>query len=220
MKSVLAIFFVLGWLLPISAQAETPRQLEWDDLVPSGAPIDDPLLELTTNQGFELETIASIRARRELGMISDVADEAEWGGELEARLKKQGLDIEALLQRYMKMQMAIKERNGQVVEALDGALIRMPGYVLPLEFEGQSVEEFLLVPYVGACIHVPPPPRNQMVFVRLNQSFAMKDLYEPVWITGRMKTRGVNKSMNVVDGTIDVSAGYVIEGTRIEPYEE
>ena len=103
---------------------------------------------------------------------------------------------------------------------MDGQMVRMPGYVLPLEFEGESIEEFLLVPYVGACIHVPTPPRNQMVFVRLNQSYAIEDQYEPVWITGRMKTRAVDVSLSVFDGKIDVGAGYVLDGLRVEPYEE
>ena len=54
-----------------------------------------------------------------------------------------------------------------VVEELDGQTVRIPGYLLPLELIGDRVNEFLLVPYVGACIHVPPPPLNQIVSVKI-----------------------------------------------------
>ena len=53
--------------------------------------------------------------------------------------------------------------------ALDGKTIRIPGYVLPLEFSGSKVTEFLLVPWVGACIHTPPPEPNQIVYVKARQ---------------------------------------------------
>ena len=45
-------------------------------------------------------------------------------------------------------------------KALHGAYIRMPGFIIPLELDADGVIEFVLVPYVGACIHVPPPPPN------------------------------------------------------------
>jgi hypothetical protein len=220
LKNLFAIVVVISCFFQVSTQAASVRVLTWDNLIPPGAPIDDPTKELTSDQGIELGLIASIRAKRKLKIISDVSEDAEWGINLEHKFKKQGLDLEALLQRYTKMQIEVKKRNKKVDLALDGELIRMPGYVLPLEFEGESVEEFMLVPYVGACIHVPTPPVNQMVLVRLTQSYAINDLYEPVWVTGRMKTQSVNKSLGVFDGKIDVSAGYVLDGTRVEPYEE
>ncbi|MEK9753358.1 MAG: DUF3299 domain-containing protein [Rhodospirillaceae bacterium] len=73
------------------------------------------------------------------------------------------------------MQAEIERRNGAVNAALDSKLVKISGYVLPLELDGTRVGEFLLVPFVGACIHVPAPPKNQMVFVRLKQSYAAKE---------------------------------------------
>ena len=78
--------------------------------------------------------------------------------------------------------------NKTLVPELDGHVIKLPGYVLPLDFEGTLVKSFLLVPYVGACIHVPPPPPNQIVFVQLKQGFKSNELYAPVWVTGRIST--------------------------------
>ena len=74
-------------------------------------------------------------------------------------------------------------------EALDGAPIRMPGYVIPLETEGDGVREFLLVPYVGACIHVPPPPPNQLVYVTSNRPWPIDQIWDAVWVMGTMRTK-------------------------------
>ena len=45
-----------------------------------------------------------------------------------------------------------------VVSELDGKSIRVPGFIVPIEFEpGNLITEFFLVPYFGACFHKPPP---------------------------------------------------------------
>ena len=74
----------------------------------------------------------------------------------------------------------------RLVHELDGRIIQIPGYALPLEFSDAAVTEFLLVPYVGACIHSPPPPPNQIVHVHSRKGFQLSQLYMPVWVTGRM----------------------------------
>ena len=76
-----------------------------------------------------------------------------------------------------------------VVEALDGQRVRIGGYVVPLDFDATKVREFLLVPFVGACIHVPPPPANQLVYVKSEAGFEVKGSFDPVWVTGRMQTK-------------------------------
>ena len=89
---------------------------------------------------------------------------------------------------------------------------------MPLEFEGTWVKEFLLVPYVGACIHVPPPPPNQMVFVTARASFETEGLFAPVWVEGTLSTRGGAYDLTLVDGSAMVDAGYAIEAAEVEPY--
>ncbi|MGE0765511.1 MAG: DUF3299 domain-containing protein [Hyphomicrobiaceae bacterium] len=74
-----------------------------------------------------------------------------------------------------------------VVEALDGQRIKIGGYVVPLDFDATKVKEFLLVPFVGACIHVPPPPANQIVYVKSEAGFEVKGSFEPVWVTGKLR---------------------------------
>lgn len=97
-------------------------------------------------------------------------------------------------------------------EALDGALIRMPGYVIPLVGDEKGVTSFLLVPYVGACIHVPPPPPNQIVFVSTVTPWPNDDLWAPVWVTGTLKIQSMSTEL--------ADVGYTLEALAMEPYEE
>ena len=71
-------------------------------------------------------------------------------------------------------------------QSLDGKRVHIGGYVVPLDFEATRVKEFLLVPFVGACIHVPPPPANQIVYVKAEQGFEVKATFDPVWVTGTL----------------------------------
>ncbi len=77
----------------------------------------------------------------------------------------------------------------KVVSTLDGKRIRIGGYIVPLDFDAKSVKEFLLVPFVGACIHVPPPPPNQIIYVKTTRGFKIKGLFDPVYVTGVLKTK-------------------------------
>lgn len=204
---------------PLTA-AETPRVLTWENLIPAGPPIESPYQNLSLDHQVELEMLATIRARVAAGLINEVHPLYEDGREIEHKLRQDGIDVDRMVAEVQAMQIKIAERNAELAHDLDGEMVRLPGYVLPLEFDGAAVEEFLLVPYVGACIHVPPPPINQTVVVRLNQSFHAKELYEPVWVTGRMTVKRAKRSLSLVDGKADIDAGYTLQGTLVEPYKE
>ena len=81
--------------------------------------------------------------------------------------------------------MSIKRRQPggdqppRVVAELNGKRVRIGGYVVPLDFEATSIKEFLLVPFVGACIHVPPPPANQIVYVKSEKGFEVGRTVRP-----------------------------------------
>ncbi|HEX7812311.1 MAG TPA: DUF3299 domain-containing protein, partial [Burkholderiales bacterium] len=113
-----------------------------------------------------------------------------------------------------------QQRARSVVADLDGKVVRMPGYLLPLEFSGKEVTEFLLVPYVGACIHSPPPPPNQIVHVKADKPFANLAVFAPIWVTGKMSTGSARKSLSLVDGAADIDIGYSMQASVVEPYKE
>ncbi len=98
------------------------------------------------------------------------------------------------------------------VKALDGKYVKLPGYIVPLESdEGGELNEFLLVPYFGACIHVPPPPPNQIVYVKLKKPFNLKSMADPYWITGTITTKPWTGDMADTD--------YVMSGDKVELFE-
>ena len=99
-----------------------------------------------------------------------------------------------------------------VNKALDGALIKIPGFIVPLDVGKDGlVTDFFLVPYFGACIPVPPPPPNQIVHVRISKGIALDSIYEAYWITGRMKV--VNKSTRLG------ASAYQLAASNVEIYK-
>ena len=100
-----------------------------------------------------------------------------------------------------------------IVEELDGKTVKLPGFVVPLQHDGEKVSEFLLVPYYGACIHVPPPPSNQTVYVMLEEGRATKQaLFDTVWVTGKLNAKWTGSEFG--------DAGYTLQAFAVTPYEE
>jgi uncharacterized protein len=98
------------------------------------------------------------------------------------------------------------------LKALNGKQVRIPGFMVPLEDWEEQVTEFILVPYFGACIHVPPPPPNQMAHVLMQRNRKVTvNLWDPVWVIGTLKIENVESPYGVV--------GYQVTAERIAPYE-
>ena len=93
-----------------------------------------------------------------------------------------------------------------------GKAIRIPGFVVPLEFGKKEVREFLLVPYFGACIHVPPPPANQIIHVIPERPVRLKTDMDAVWVEGIIE---------LASGKTDLgNSGYRMRAVKVEPYKE
>jgi len=100
-----------------------------------------------------------------------------------------------------------------VVEELDGQRVRIAGFVLPFDFSASGqVSRFLLVPFVGACVHVPPPPPNQLIYVQAADGVAVQGMWEPVFAEGVMRTRRHDSDL--------ADAAYTLELTGLEPYRQ
>ncbi|WMJ69327.1 DUF3299 domain-containing protein [Stenotrophomonas sp. 24(2023)] len=100
----------------------------------------------------------------------------------------------------------------RTVDAVLGRAVRLPGYVVPLaNAQDGRLTEFLFVPYYGACIHVPPPPPNQIVHVRLAQPITMPDMYSPFFLAG---TLGAERTDDALAGS-----AYTMHDAQLRPYE-
>ncbi|WP_371917430.1 DUF3299 domain-containing protein [Pseudomonas sp. M30-35] len=99
-----------------------------------------------------------------------------------------------------------------VVKNLDGVAVKLPGYIVPLDATDEGrVTEFLLVPYFGACIHVPPPPSNQIVHITTELGVKLDTLYQPFWVEGPLKVEQSTSEL--------ADAGYQMSAQKIYPYE-
>ncbi|WP_428354212.1 DUF3299 domain-containing protein [Methyloprofundus sp.] len=84
---------------------------------------------------------------------------------------------------------------------------------MPLEFNDErSVTQFFLVPYFDACIHVLPPPSNQIIFVSYPNGLKLDSLYDPFWISDILKTSVVKNET--------ATASYAMQMQSYEIYTE
>ena len=97
------------------------------------------------------------------------------------------------------------------VKEFDGKRVAISGFVVPLDLDATTVTEFLLVPYIGACIHVPPPPPNQVVYVRSAKGVRITGLFDAVTVTGVLRQAEMNTEL--------AEAGYRITADKVEAYE-
>ncbi len=107
---------------------------------------------------------------------------------------------------------AAQLQNFDVNDDLAEIPVRMPGFIVPVGANANGiVREFFLVPYVGACIHVPPPPPNQMVYVKSKSGISLKSVHEAYWVTGKMRVEQTTTSLG--------ASAYAMDAEKIEQYQ-
>jgi len=163
-----------------------PLTVMWSDLMPEGS--EEELEE-------EYEKFYEMLEQRYMENATTLADADPYAAIPEGS----GLDYMPQLGDF------------KTVEYLDGELVRVPGYVVPFDFDSnQKHHEFLFVPYMGACIHTPPPPPNQIIFVRADPAIQVDDIWTPFWITGTLSTGKTESNLG--------DAAYALSMSDIEPY--
>jgi hypothetical protein len=126
-----------------------------------------------------------------------------------------GLDLARLKDSDPKAQEALEKMRSAwdqapVETALNGQRVRIAGFVVPLERKGEQILEFLLVPYFGACIHVPPPPANQIIHVIPEKPVTGMRTMDAMWVSGTLKLDRSETGMGV--------SGYRLRGEALAPY--
>lgn len=173
--------FVVAMVAALSVcAADAPRQLKWADLVPKAMPTD------------------ALRGKTFFGGSTPVPN---------ADAPPAPLPEGEFMS--VKRRQPGSDRPPAVVSELDGQNVSIGGYVVPLDFDATTVKEFLLVPFVGACIHVPPPPANQIVYVKTDKGFEVGGQFDPVTVIGKINTTVA------ITGLAD--AGYTITADTVEP---
>ena len=161
-------FFWLGFSIgsiaeltsPENAAADKFQVLEWTDLIPP------EILAILENPPSYLDDI-------EDGSAED---------QISSQIKSSNADD---TEDVYQLALVSTEINSE----LNGAMVRIPGFIVPLEFDDeQTVTQFFLVPYFGACLHMPPPLPNQIILVNSPKGVQLSALYDPFWVEGQLRT--------------------------------
>ena len=136
-----------------------------------------------------------------------------------------GLNLETKLVSWSDLR-KLNYKTGEMPESirqLIGKSIKIPGFAVPLEGDGgfEYVKEFLLVPTYGACIHVPPPPPNQVIHVILDKPVYFEKLMYAVWVSGIVEIGEYFLEASSDSGaqTYDTETSYLLRGEKVEEYE-
>jgi len=159
-----------------------PKVIEWEDLSPAKG----------RGVKLKLDTKAPVRG---------TPDISEFDG------SKEQLDNFLDDMKFMK---EMQGDSGYINIDLNNKEIKIAGYISPIAFDGDNVTEFLFVPYRGACIHVPPPPANQIIYVKSAKGLKADKIWAPQWITGILLANSVS--------TIVADVGYSIQNASVTPY--
>jgi hypothetical protein len=137
-----------------------------------------------------------------------------WANEIKlqmAAVGRLGFLVDGSEQANEAMQQLRKKwDNAPIDPAHINSAIRIAGYVVSLDANRKQISEFLLVPYFGACIHLPPPPANQIILVRLKKPTSKLASMDTVWVQGTLREARVDTGLAVT--------GYTLEGSISEPY--
>ncbi len=181
---VVTMMVLLVWFSPVFAQKNTAySEIEWVALIPQ----DD--LKVLLNPPRFLD-ITDGSEQDSLDALGD-----DWLADENVKRFKQAM------------------QSTNVIRTYENKKIRIPGFVVPLiSNEARKVTEFFAVPYFGACLHMPPPPPNQIIYAASKNGIEVEDLYEPFWFEGTL-TIETNKN------ALGTSA-YRLTLDRVLPYED
>lgn len=199
-------------LIPFYLQAET-QQLAWEQLKPE---VKTETVTLPSVNDSQKKLLAQVL---QLQYQNDKSSQDEQKKIIDT-LKSQGIDAKKALDARERFMASEQLKAETLNHKIDGKTVRMPGFIVPIEFDGLKGTDFLLVPYAGACIHLPPPPANQIVRISYPQGFEVENIQYPVWVEGKIKAEKQTEDVYLVDGKTKLTMGYKMEGDLIERYYE
>jgi len=196
--------------------------ITWEDLQSHSTHLSNPYEQLTPDQTYRLSSLYELKEWvKEKKSGPDDFDIQEIQ-RLEKSLVDEGLDSTELLTQVDEARAYWQAQSQITNPELEDRSVQLSGYVLPLNKNKQQqtvqrVSEFLLVPYVGACIHVPPPPPNQMVYIKPEVAIENPGLFSSVLVTGTIRKNMSRYELFQVDGSRTVDVSYAMELDTIAP---
>ncbi len=203
-----------------AALSREPATVGFDDLAdPAARAFVDPYLEMGPERLNDLRTVVRLDARlAEADLSPEVRDRLEARrADAEAALAVAGFDIEALLaQRWTVAQ---KRRQAQISTnpLLEGAVVRLEGYLIPAGTEPDGRGTGYLVPVVGMCSHMPAPPPNELVRLYFDPDKSTSSIYLPVSVTGTLSTEPSDETIHLLDGMVRMQSLWRLDADTLVP---
>jgi len=213
MKSFGSVLGVVA--IVASAFATEVAKVVWSDLAPAPVSLKNPFAGMKSTDLADLSAVARVHDLKKAGK-KPTPEYVSAANAASARLKKNKRNVAELLATRDKMMAQRANGANGTTKALDGKTIELAGFILPLEFEGTKVKEFLLVPWVGACIHTPPPAPNQIVYVTVPKAIEVNERFESVVVTGKLAAKAWDYELFLQDGSDTISVAYVLSSATVK----
>lgn len=209
----IVLYLIFAITVVSSCFAQDVKVIQWNDLIPEAHKGEDPMVGLSEEQRNYIDWIIYLRQNlppEPTEQTRELFDEME---RAIPKLKEGGMDIDVIIAKR-------QARDSSINEDLNDKNVTLAGYMLPLDMSGKQVREFLLVPYMGACIHTPPPPPNQIVHATFHSGIdhPLSDMFRPVLVTGKLSAQPLKRDLFLVDGSSNIDIGYSILVAKVEPY--
>ncbi|MDX1718295.1 MAG: DUF3299 domain-containing protein [Anderseniella sp.] len=211
--TALFIYAIAIMLAASPANAGELVPMDWPGLVDQSVQdYDDPYRDLSQEQLVKFITVARLREKAEQGESID----KEQLDLKTASLTEQGIDVDDLIaQRWI-----VAERRERAAvsgnKAVDGREVVLSGFVIAAPADADGTSTAYLVPERGMCSHMPPPPPNQMVRLRLPDNWRPNAIYQPVQVSGLLSIDPTTRTILVVDGLVPMHATFSMDVSNID----
>jgi len=212
------VFTILALSFISLLSAQECKEIMWENLV-TKVEFNDPFTQLTRSQLVKLSRVAKFREIKALPKIEVTKEEQVKNDSIEQLLRAENIDIDGLLAQRYEIE-ALRQKKAEAVnDSLNRKDIAISGYLLPLNLVDEKASEFLLVPWVGACIHTPPPPKNQLIYLESAEPIKPTHRFQAVTVKGTITINTRVSDLYLVDGRSPITSGYAIMAADITLYQ-
>lgn len=209
------LLFTICFLSIYTLNAQDYKVVFWEDLKPK-SDFKDPFKAMDLFQLKNSARLFGLMAKAEKENTSLSEEEIAEKKDLESKLKADNIDFESLYANRIEIVKKRKEAIEGLNKSLNNTKIEISGYLLPLNFTQGKSNEFLLVPWVGACIHTPPPPKNQIIYVKTEDLLTAPSLFDAVILKGEVTLTENVSNLFLDDGSALIPTGYSVIDAKIE----
>ena len=167
------------------------------------------MVKLSLNRRRFIASLGALAAMPQVAQAEDYID-LEWADLVPAGQPAPPPIIPELLQHDQALLSSQQPSSNGVRTDWNGQIVRLPGFIVPIDYSGTGVTAFILVPFIGACVHVPPPPANQLVFVTTSVPYESTGMFEAVNVIGMFGTASMSTQL--------ADIAYALSADQIEPY--